>query len=151
MKRSFKCLVLPCAITDFFVSSNTICQQEHGVVGRSISIHRDHIICIFHIFAECSLKRFPGNLGIRCNECKHGAHIRMDHTGSFCHSSDSHCHITDFDCNCYFFFLCVCRHDCLSRLCTALKIRFLRLCQFTDSIFHPFHGKLHSDHACGAD
>ena len=133
MKGLCKFLIILCSIFDHRILCQSVCQKNNRIIGRSVSIYRDHIICIIYIFTQSFLQCFFCDYCIRSDKRKHRTHIWMDHTGTFCHTTDRYSLSTDFNRNRKFFFCCICSHDCFGCFCTILQRIIFLACQYFNS------------------
>ena len=90
VKRLPELIVILILTGDLRIARQTVSQYYKRIVGGSISVHRDHIKSIFHIFPQRLLQKLFGDSRIRGHKGKHGAHIRMNHTGTLAHAAHRH-------------------------------------------------------------
>ena len=57
-KRADKVLIVLSLFHDFRVFRQTIGQQQHRIIGRGVSVHRDHIIGICNDCGKCLLQQW---------------------------------------------------------------------------------------------
>ncbi len=148
IQRLFKngvVLILP---VDHRISRHAVGQQQHRIVGRGISVHRHHVVSILYIIAQCLLQHFLCNGCIGCHKSKHGAHIGMDHAGSFAHASHSHRSSADFHLSRRIFGFRIRGHNGFCRFQPGLLRIRLSFRQKRNPVPNPVHWKLHSDDSC---
>ena len=112
---------------DHFIFSHSVCKKNYRIICRSISVYGNHIVCIIDIITEGFLKCLFCDCCICCDKAEHGAHIRMDHTRSFCHTTDGNGLSGNLDLYCDLFFTGISRHDCfccLSSVCQCIIFLF---------------------------
>ena len=132
---------------DFRIFRHTVCQYDKCVICGSVSVHRYHIEGIDNIFPQSLLKQLFGNRNIRRQKTEHGAHIRMNHAGTFAHAAERRALPADFEGNGRLLGNRIRRHDGFrrdsSRFC---RIRFL-FCQLLYAVRNFIGRNLSADYA----
>ena len=130
-KREF--LVLRASIRNLRIACQTVSQQNHRIIGGSIPIYGYHVIGIIHVPAQRLLKGLLGNHGIRGNKRQHGAHVGVNHAGTFGHAADGHLLASHFYDSCQLFLAGIRCHDRLGCLCAILQRIILLFSQYIDA------------------
>ena len=143
------CIFRTVFFVDDRITRHSICQQKYCIISRSISIHRHHIVGIFHIIGQCFLQKLLGDCCIGGHKSKHGTHIRMDHAGAFTHTADGHGLTANLNLHTHIFRFGIGGHDSFCCIKTCLFGILFSLCQQFHTRCDPIHGKLHTDHSGG--
>src|SRR5699024_10295826 len=103
------------------VFCHSVGQKKDRVIGGSVPVHGDHIVCIRHILAQGALERFLCDDSVCGDEREHGAHVGVDHAGALCHAADGDGRVFYLDGDGDLLLLCICSHNGLCRLCPCFK------------------------------
>ena len=79
-----------CAMANGLVSSGSVGEHDHRVVGAHIAIDGDAIKGLFDGYAEGLLEFCLLDLSIGGDEAEHRCHIGINHPGALGDSSDAH-------------------------------------------------------------
>ena len=130
---------------DLLIAGQTVCHQKQRVIGRGISIYRDHIEGILHHCGKCLLQQRLVDGKIRGQETKHGTHIGVDHAGALAHSAQGNGLSVHLKGDSDLLVDRVSRHDRLgSQRSCLLGIR-QRSAHLRHAVYQLLYGKLHSD------
>ena len=105
-----------CAVPNGLVSSGSVGEHDHRVVGAHIAIDGDAIKGLFDGYAEGLLEFCLLDLGIGGDEAEHRCHIGINHSGALGDSPDAHDFSTEGELHRYFFWKSVAGHDGFSGL-----------------------------------
>ena len=86
----------------------TVCQKKNRIIGGGVSIHGNHVVSILYTVTERFLEQLFADIHIRGHKPKHGAHVGMDHAGTFTHTANG---------NFFAVYLCLYRDFFLYRIC----------------------------------